>query len=114
MGAKPFVTDIENIRRRARQHIEKGAITAGYTADRQTVIKILNEALAAEIVCVLRYKYHYFKAYVIKAKPAATDLAEHAQDDTQQATQIHARLLTLGDQPSIHTPSHSSPSHPPP
>src|SRR3546814_1549578 len=62
MGAKPFVTDIENIRRRARQHIEKGAINEGYKADRKTVSKSLNEASATEIVCVLRYKYHDFNA----------------------------------------------------
>jgi bacterioferritin len=59
---KPFLTDIKTLRERARQHIEKGAITPGYTADLPTVIKILNEALATEIVCVLRYKRHYFTA----------------------------------------------------
>jgi len=57
--SKPFLTDINTIRRRAREHIQKGAITEGYKADRETVIQLLNEALATEIVCVLRYKYHY-------------------------------------------------------
>lgn len=60
--AKPFLTDLQTIRKRAREHIEKGAITAGYKADRETVVKILNEALATEIVCVLRYKRHFYMA----------------------------------------------------
>ena len=57
---KPFLTDIQTLRERARQHIEAGAVTSGYKADRETVLKLLNEALATEIVCVLRYKRHYF------------------------------------------------------
>ncbi|HEX3896000.1 MAG TPA: bacterioferritin, partial [Rudaea sp.] len=60
MSAQPFLTDIKIIRERARQHMEKGAVTQGYSADRETVIKLLNEALATEIVCTLRYRYHYY------------------------------------------------------
>src|SRR3546814_1513720 len=86
MGAKPFVTDIENIRRRARQHIEKGAITEGYKADRKTVIKILNEALATEIVCVLRYKYHY--------------RSEEHTSELQSLLRISYAVFCLNKQPS--------------
>ena len=68
MTDKPFLTDIKTLRERARQHIEKGAITEGYSADRDTVIKLLNEALATEIICVLRYKRHYFMATGINAE----------------------------------------------
>ncbi len=66
---KPFLSDVQELRRRARQHIEKGAITEGYQADRDTIIKILNEVLATEIVCVLRYKSHYFMAQGIHLDP---------------------------------------------
>ena len=59
MADKPFLTDIKTLRERARRHIEKGAVTEGYTADRETVIKLMNEALATEIVCVLRYRRHH-------------------------------------------------------
>ncbi|HEY9546800.1 MAG TPA: ferritin-like domain-containing protein [Solimonas sp.] len=111
MGAKPFVTDIENIRRRARQHIEKGAITEGYKADRKTVIKILNEALATEIVCVLRYKYHYFKASGINATAVATEFAEHATEEQQHADQICARIVQLGGKPNLSPDGLLSRSH---
>ena len=70
-GKKTFVSDIKELRRRARRHMEKGAVTEGYHADRPTVIKLLNEALATEIVCVLRYKRHYFMATGIHAQPVA-------------------------------------------
>ncbi len=70
MAGKPILTDIKTLRERARQHIEQGAVTQGYTADRGTVLKLLNEALATEIVCVLRYKRHYFMASGINAQAA--------------------------------------------
>ncbi len=71
---KPFLTDIKTLRERARQHIEEGAVTEGYKADRDTVVKILNEALATEIVCVLRYKRHYFMATGIYAEGVAAEI----------------------------------------
>jgi len=100
-AAKPFVTDIENIRRRARQHIENGAVTEGYKADRETVIKILNEALATEIVCVLRYKYHYYKASGINATAVAAEFLEHATEEQQHADQISRRIVQLGGRPNL-------------
>ncbi|HEY7509194.1 MAG TPA: bacterioferritin, partial [Vicinamibacteria bacterium] len=66
-----FMTDIKTLRERARRHIEQGAVTEGYRADRETVIRLLNEALATEIVCVLRYKRHYFMASGIHAQAVA-------------------------------------------
>ena len=68
MADRPFVTDIQTLRARARQHIEQGAVTPGYRGDRATVIRLLNEALATEIVCVLRYKRHYFTTIRLKAR----------------------------------------------
>ncbi len=109
---KPFLTDIKEIRRRARQHIEEGAVTEGYRADRETVIKVLNEALATELVCVLRYKRHYFMAQGIHADPIAAEFLEHADEEQQHADQIAGRIVQLGGRPNfspegILTRSHS-------
>jgi len=76
--SRPFVTDIQELRRRARHHIEHGAVTDGYRADRKTVIRVLNEVLATGLVCVLRYKRHYYMASGIHAQPVAQEFLEHA------------------------------------
>ena len=83
-----FLTDVQEIRRRARQHVEQGAVTEGYRADRETVIKLLNEALATEIVCVLRYKRHYFMATGIHAESVAKEFKQHAADEQEHADEI--------------------------
>src|SRR6476620_10151659 len=92
MADKPFLTDIKTLRARARQHIENGAVTQGYSADRETVVKLLNEALATEIVCVLRYKRHYFMASGIHAESVAAEFLEHANDEQGHADQIAHRI----------------------
>src|SRR3569833_2569429 len=71
MEKNVFLTDITTLRQRARQHIEEGAVTQGYKGDRELAIKLLNEALATELVCVLRYKRHYFMAHGLIAQPGA-------------------------------------------
>ena len=101
MADKPFLTDIKTLRERARKHIEQGAVTEGYTADRKTVIKILNEALATEIVCVLRYKRHYFMASGIHAESVAAEFLEHANDEQGHADLIAARIVQLGGEPNF-------------
>jgi len=101
MGNRPFLTDIETIRRRAREHIERGAVTEGYQADREAVIRILNEALATEIVCVLRYKYHYHAASGIHAKSVAAEFLEHANEEQQHADQLAERITQLGGKPNL-------------
>lgn len=101
MADKPFLTDIKTLRERARKHIEKGAVTEGYTADRETVVKILNEALATEIVCVLRYKRHYFMATGIHAEGVAAEFLEHANDEQGHADEIAARIVQLGGAPNF-------------
>jgi bacterioferritin len=98
---KPFLTDIKTLRERARKHIERGAVTEGYTADRETVNKILNEALATEIVCVLRYKRHYFMASGIHAEGVAAEFLEHATDEQGHADLIAARIVQLGGEPNF-------------
>jgi bacterioferritin len=98
---KPFLTDIKTLRERARKHIENGAVTDGYTADRETVVKLLNEALATEIVCVLRYKRHYFMASGIHAEGVAAEFLEHANDEQGHADQIAQRIVQLKGEPNF-------------
>jgi bacterioferritin len=101
VGDKPFLTDIKTLRERARQHIERGAVTEGYSADRETVIRLLNEALATEIVCVLRYKRHYFMATGIHAESVAAEFLQHATDEQGHADQIAQRIVQLGGEPNF-------------
>ena len=101
MADKPFLTDIQTLRERARQHIEKGAVTEGYKADREIAVKILNEALATEIVCVLRYKRHYFMASGIHAEGVAAEFLEHANDEQGHADQIAQRIVQLQGEPNF-------------
>jgi bacterioferritin len=101
MANQPFLTDIKTLRERARQHIENGAVTEGYRADRETAVKILNEALATEIVCVLRYKRHYFMAAGIHAESVATEFLEHANDEQGHADSIAHRIVQLQGEPNF-------------
>jgi bacterioferritin len=101
MADKPFLTDIQTLRKRARQHIERGAVTPGYKADRETVVRILNEALATEIVCVLRYKRHYFMASGINAQSVAQEFLQHANEEQAHADQIAQRIVQLEGEPNL-------------
>jgi bacterioferritin len=110
--SKPFLTDVKELRRRARQHIEKGAVTAGYRPDRETVVRLLNEALATEIVCVLRYRRHYFMAAGIHAKAVADEFLQHATEEQGHADEIAHRITQLDGEPNLNpegllTRSHS-------
>jgi len=98
---QPFLTDIKTLRERARQHIENGAVTQGYSADRETVIKLLNEALATEIVCVLRYRRHYFMASGINAESVAAEFLQHANEEQGHADQIAQRIVQLQGEPDF-------------
>ena len=100
-AAKPFLTDISTLRQRAREHIERGAVTAGYRADLDTVIRLLNEALATEIVCVLRYKRHYFMASGINAQSVAQEFLQHATEEQAHADQLAQRIVQLGGEPNL-------------
>ena len=101
MADTPFLTDIKTLRERARQHIDQGAITPGYKADRDTVVRLLNEALATEIVCTLRYKRHYFMASGIHAQAVAQEFLEHANQEQGHADQIAHRIVQLGGAPNL-------------
>ena len=99
--ARPALSDIQTLRKRARQHIEEGAVTEGYAAEREAVVKMLNEALATEIVCVLRYKRHYFMASGIHAASVAAEFLEHANQEMAHADSIAKRIVELGGEPNF-------------
>ena len=101
MANQPFLTDIKTLRERARQHIENGAVTQGYRADRETVIKLLNEALATEIVCTLRYRRHYFMASGINAESVAAEFLQHANEEQGHGDQIAQRIVQLQGEPNF-------------
>ena len=111
MGDNGFLTDIKTLRERARKHMERGAVTAGYKADRDTVLRLLNEALATELVCVLRYKRHYYMANGIHAQSVAAEFLEHANEEQGHADQIAERIVQLGGEPNFSPDQLSARSH---
>src|SRR5437763_697219 len=96
-----FVRDVEEIRRRASEKIEEGAVTPGYKGDVEKTISILNEALATEIVCVLRYQHHYFMATGVHGKSVADEFKEHADSEREHADMIAERIQQLGGKPDF-------------
>ncbi len=108
---QPFVTDIRELRRRAREHMEMGAVTSGYKADREAVIRILNEVLATEIVCVLRYKRHYYMATGIHAQAVAEEFLEHAKEEQEHADVAAERITQLGGEPNFNPEGLATRSH---
>ncbi len=107
----PFVLDIKEIRRRAREHIDRGAVTPSYQGDPAASVKILNEALATEIVCVLRYKRHQYMAAGIHAKSVAEEFAEHAGEEQEHADMIAARITQLDGEPDFDPQGLATRSH---
>ncbi len=111
VGGRPFLSDLKLLRERARLHIEQGAVTSGYKGDRETVLKLLNTALATEIVCVLRYKRHHFMAKGLSAKGAAAEFAQHALEEQGHADLLAARIVQLGGAPDFSPAGLASRSH---
>jgi bacterioferritin len=105
------LTDVKTLRARARQGIEDGAMTAGYKAKVETVINLLNEALATEIVCVLRYRYHYFTATGISSLSVKGEFLEHANEEQAHADQLAERIVQLGGEPNLSPDGLLSRSH---
>jgi bacterioferritin len=106
-----FLTDVETLRKRAREHIELGPITDAYGADRERVIQVLNEVLATEIVCVLRYKRHYYTAQGINAAPVAAEFLQHANEEQQHADMVAERIVQLNGEPDFSPQGLASRSH---
>ena len=111
MQSKRALTNVETLRKQARKHIEEGAVTAGYAADREAVLKLLNEALATEIVCVLRYRRHNFMARGIYSKGIAEEFLAHSNEELGHADQIAERIVQLGGEPDFAPDSLTGRSH---
>jgi bacterioferritin len=110
-SAAPFLTDVKTLRERARQHIQQGAVTENYGADPKVVVEVLNAALATEVVCVLRYKNHYFMAQGIASEGAKTEFAEHAAEEQEHADKIAERIVQLGGEPDLNPETLTKRSH---
>ncbi len=111
MSKKPFLTSVKKLRERARKHIERGAITPGYQGDPKAVIELLNVALATEIVCVLRYKRHYYMATGLSAQSVADEFLAHANEEQVHADQLAARIVQLGGAPDLAPDGLTTKSH---
>lgn len=106
-----FQTDLEAIRRRAREKMHEGAVTDAYKADRKKVIQVLNEVLATEIVCVLRYKNHYYTATGINREAVAGEFLQHANEEQGHADMISERITQLGGEPNLNPEGLATRSH---
>src|SRR5437667_3411822 len=106
-----FLSDVKEIRQRARKHLEQGPVTDGYKADRTKVITVLNEVLATELVCVLRYKRHYFTASGIHAQPVAAEFLQHATEEQGHADLVAQRIVQLGGSPNFNPEGLATRSH---
>ena len=106
-----FLTDVKTIRQRARAHMEAGAVTEGYKADRKKVLSVLNDVLATEIVCVLRYKRHYYTAQGIHADAAKKEFLQHANEEQQHADWVAERIAQLGGEPNFNPEGLATRSH---
>ena len=99
MPQTPFLTDIQTLRKRARQHIDEGSVTAGYPANREAVLRLLNDALATQLVCVLPYRRHHFMARGILSQSAVEDLLDHSNEDQGHADELNDLLVTSPEEP---------------
>lgn len=106
-----FLTDVKTLRERARREIGKGPITEAYGADLPRVIQVCNEALATEIVCVLRYKRHFYTATGLHAEGVAAEFQEHAAEEQEHADRLAERIVQLGGEPDFNPDTLTSRSH---
>lgn len=105
------MTDTKTLRKHAREHTDQGSVTVGYSADRQAVLKFLNDALATEIVCVLRYRRHHFMARGIHSQSVAQEFLEHSNEEQGHADAIAERIVQLGGEPDFEPTSLAQRSH---
>jgi bacterioferritin len=112
VGDKAMLSDLQTLRTRAREQMMKGAVTPSYPeADRLVIVELLQTALATELVCVLRYKRHYFVTHGIRAKFVAAEFLEHAKEEQAHADQIAERIVQLGEEPDLNPATLLSRSH---
>jgi bacterioferritin len=98
---KPFLSDIEALRDRARQHLEDGAVTPAYRGDPAKTIEILQAVLATELVCVLRYSMHAVAAQGLNSSGPKNEFAEHAREEQEHAMEVAERIVQLGGTPDF-------------
>ena len=108
---KPALTDVKTLREEARRHVEEGAVTEHYHGDREKIVQLLNEALATEIICVLRYRHDYFVARGLRAKVAAAEFLEHANQELEHADSLCERIVQLGGEPDLNPETLTGRSH---
>ncbi len=108
---RPPMSDVQSLRDAARRHIEEGAVTEHYGANREKVLQMLNEALATELVCVLRYRHDYFMARGLKAHMAADELLQHATQELEHADRLAERMVQLGGEPDFNPATLQDRSH---
>src|SRR5204863_2234820 len=101
MDQASFLTDVQALRKRARQHLDEGAVTSGYSADRETVLKQLNDSLATELVCVLRYRRHHSMAKGIHSQAVAVEFRAHSNEEQGHADLLAERIVQLGGEPDF-------------
>jgi bacterioferritin len=106
-----FKADIDEIRRRAREHMDRGPVTEAYQADLEKVLSVLNEVLATEIVCTLRYKFHYYMAQGIHSQAVANEFLEHANEEQMHADMVAKRITELNGRPNFNPEGLATRSH---
>jgi bacterioferritin len=110
-GGGDFLSDVKELRRRAREHMDDGAVTESHQVDREAVIRLLNTALATELVCVLRYRRHHFMAAGIHAQAVAEEFMKHATEEQGHADKIAKRIVQLGGEPDFSPEGLATRSH---
>lgn len=108
---QPFSLDLDQVRNHARSSIADGAVTASYRADRESVIKMLNDALATEMVCVLRYRFHYYMAGGLASESVRAEFLEHANEEQQHADWLAERITQLNGKPELDPSKFAANSH---
>ena len=111
MSANPGLTDVSTLRERARRDIDQGAVTQNYGCDKEKVIGLLNDSLATELVCTLRYRRHYYTARGLASHSVAQEFREHADEELQHADQLAARISELGGNPNFSPDGLAARSH---
>jgi bacterioferritin len=111
VNTQPFLTDVQTLRERARTSINEGPITEAYGADRRRVVEVLNHALATELVCILRYKRHYFMAQGVSAANAAAEFLQHAAEEQDHADRLAMRITQLQGEPDFNPEGLATRSH---
>jgi len=105
------LSDVQTLRANARAHIDRGPLTDQIGADTERIISVLNEALATELVCVLRYKRHYYTAEGINSASVAAEFLQHATEEQGHADQIAARIVQLQGEPDFNPATLVARSH---